>query len=161
MDAREIAELGEEWGVGRPHPRRLASVRLLLSDVFPHARKARYFYDCGDGWKHDVKIPEVIDSYGGELPASVPVPGDAPPEDVGDVGGFEHFLQAIGDSARSEYDDLAGWGWSQFYEPSDLTSVSRRMRAWKTDELVRAWNERYECRCAGGLADPSTLSDSF
>lgn len=161
MDAREIAELGEEWGVGRPRPRRLASVRLLLSDVFPHARKARYFYDCGDGWKHDVKIPEVIDSYGGELPASVPVPGDAPPEDVGDVGGFEHFLQAIGDSARSEYDDLAGWGWSQFYEPSDLTSVSRRMRAWKTDELVRARNERYECRCAGGLADPSTLSDSF
>ena len=143
MDEREIAELEEEWGASGPRPQRVDSARLLLSDVFPRMRKARYFYDYGDGWEHDVRLLEVIDSYDGELPACVAGAGDAPPEDVGGVGGFEHFLHAIGDPAHSEYDDLAGWGWSQFYEPFDLTSVNRRMRAWKTGELVRAWDERH------------------
>lgn len=145
MDAHEIADLEEEWGASRPHPRRIDSARLLLSDVFPRTRKARYFYDYGDGWEHDVRLLEVIDSYGGELPACVAGAGDAPPEDVGGVGGFGRFLQIIGDPAHPEHDDLAGWGWSQFYEPFDLDAVNRRMRAWKTDELVRAWDERHGC----------------
>ena len=141
MDAREIAEIEDEWGASRPHLRRVDSARLRLSDVFPRTRKARYFYDYGDGWEHDIKLVEVIDSYDGELPACVAGAGDAPPEDVGGIGGFERFLRAIGDPAHPEHDELTGWGWSQFYEPFDLDAVNRRMRAWKTDELALAWDE--------------------
>lgn len=143
MDAREIAEFEEEWGASGSHPRRINSAQLLLSDVFPRTRKARYLYDYGDGWEHDIRLVEVIDSYDGELPACTAGVGDAPPEDVGGVGGFEHFLRAVGDSAHPEHDDLVGWGWGQFYEPFGLDAVNRRVRAWKTDELAHAWYERH------------------
>ncbi len=142
MNAREIAEFEEEWGAGGSRPRRVDSASLLLSDVFPRTRKARYFYDYGDGWEHDIRFVEAIDSYDGELPACTAGAGDAPPEDVGGIGGFEHFLRAIGDPGHPEHEELAGWGWGQFYEPFDLDAVNRRMRAWKTDELDRAWDER-------------------
>lgn len=82
MNAREIAEFEEEWGAGGSRPRRVDSARLLLSDVFPRTRKARYFYDYGDGWEHDIRLVEAIDSYDGELPACTAGAGDAPPEDV-------------------------------------------------------------------------------
>lgn len=143
MNAREIAEFEGEWGAGDSQPRRIDSARLLLSDVFPRTRKARYFYDYGDGWEHDIRLVEVIDSYDGELPVCTAGAGDAPPEDVGGIGGFEHFLRAIGDPGHPEHEELAGWGWGQFYEPFDLDAVNHRMRAWKTDELDRAWDERH------------------
>ena len=86
MNAREIAEFEGEWGAGDSQPRRIDSARLLLSDVFPRTRKARYFYDYGDGWEHDIRLVEVIDSYDGELPVCTAGAGDAPPEDVGGIG---------------------------------------------------------------------------
>ena len=72
MNAREIAEFEGEWGVVDSRPRRIDSERLLLSDVFLRTRKARYFYDYGDGWEHDIRLVEAIDPYDGDVPRARP-----------------------------------------------------------------------------------------
>ena len=33
--------------------------------------------------------------------------GDAPPEDVGSIPGFDRFLRIIGDTSGPEHDDMA------------------------------------------------------
>ena len=141
MDAFEIEE-SERWDTAPPRVRRIDSAELRLDEVFPRTRTARYDYDYGDGWEHDIKFVEAIDGYVGELPVCTAGAGDAPPEDVGGVGGFEDFLRVTEDPSDPEHDEMVGWGWGQFYEPFDLRSVNRRMRMWKTDELVREWEER-------------------
>lgn len=41
----------------------------------------------------------------------------------------------------SEHEFLQGWGWGQFFEPFSLDAVNRRMRAWRTGELLEEWDE--------------------
>lgn len=129
--------------VGEVLPEMRAAETLSLSDIFPRCRTAVYEYDYGDGWEHDVTFVEVIRDYRGELPVCTAGEGDAPPEDVGGPGGFEKFLRAIADPDDPEHEFLQGWGWGQFFEPFSLDAVNRRMRAWRTGELLEEWNERH------------------
>lgn len=48
--------------------------------------------------EQDVKLPRCIE---GER--------HRPPEDVGGIGGYENFLEAINDPHHPEYDDMLVW----------------------------------------------------
>ncbi len=61
-------------------------------DVFPKVRTARYYYDYGDDWIHDIKLLRTYRSVHVADPQLWDGAGDAPPEDVGGVYGFERFL---------------------------------------------------------------------
>lgn len=68
---------------------------LRLGEVFPRTRKVLSSYDYGDGWDHTIKYVGKVDDYDGSLPICTDGEGDAPPEDVGSLPGFEHFLEVI------------------------------------------------------------------
>lgn len=141
MDAEQIRSF-EEDPFGSPGVPLLDSAEVLLSDVFPRTRTARYDYDYGDGWEHKVTLVEKIDRYQGAWPVCTAGAGDAPPEDVGGPGGFRHFLEVLADPDDPDHEDMKAWGWSQFYEPFSLDAVNERIRAWGTGELLEAWDER-------------------
>lgn len=104
--------------------------RVLLGEVLRRA-KARmvYEYDFGDGWRHDV----VLEHIGpGEADVSYPrvVAGEraCPPEDVGGIGGYYGFLEALADTADPRHEDMLEWC-GEAFDPGafDIDEVNRRL----------------------------------
>lgn len=54
--------------------------------------------------------------------------GSCSPEDVGGEGGYEDFLEVIGDPKNPEHEDMLEWGEEQEYCSFDLTEVNHRLR---------------------------------
>ncbi len=85
--------------------------RFRLRDVL-HRPKDRmvYEYDFGDGWEHDIVL-EAIGEADGET-ASVRVlggKGACPPEDVGGIGGYYRFLEAIQNPKHPDHGEMLEW----------------------------------------------------
>lgn len=125
-------------------PRRkiIDEATVYLGEVFLRTRTASYSYDYGDGWEHRITLVETLKEHKMEAPVCVAGEGDAPPEDVGSIRGFEYFLEAIGNKSHPDHNNMVAWGHAQFYEPFSLDAVNRRMEAWKTGELFEEWDER-------------------
>lgn len=120
-----------------------AAVRL--GDVFPRTRTARYEYDYGDGWEHKVKVVKTTTNSSLTAPQLIDGEGDAPPEDVGGIGGLAEFLSIIADKDHPEHDDMASWAEYQMAYPFDL--------AEKQQELMESWDSDRE-RWLKAIANP-------
>lgn len=70
-----------------------------------------YLYDFGDHWQHTVKVekllkPNEINTW----PTCLAGQNACPPEDVGGIGGYMEFLEAVRDPTHDEH--IAMWRWS-------------------------------------------------
>jgi hypothetical protein len=89
-----------------------------------------YEYDFGDGWRHALVLEQILPvdpdrSY----PLCVAGARARPPEDVGGVGGYANFLEAIADPKHAEHDDLLTWAGSVFDpEGCDVNMINRRLQ---------------------------------
>jgi len=69
-----------------------------------------YEYDFGDGWTHEVVVEPFLPAESSvHYPRCLSGRRQCPPEDVGGVGGYAHFLQAIQDEAHPEHDEYLAW----------------------------------------------------
>ena len=119
----------------------LAEAReVLLGDVFPRSRTARYSYDYGDGWEHKIKLVKTLRNADVTAPQLMAGEGDAPPEDVGGPVGFEHFLVTISDPFNEERLDALKWGEAQGYAPFDLEKKQEELADSFEDDR-REWLE--------------------
>jgi len=118
----------------------LSAAELLLSDVFPKTRTAKYTYDYGDDWELKIKLLETLDDYDSSEPTCVDGFGDAPPDDVGGEYGFIDFLEAIGDKKHPEHDEMVEWGESQEFFKYSLKTVNMKLEAWRSHRMY--WDER-------------------
>ena len=71
---------------------------------------ARYTYDFGDGWEHEVVL-EVILPLNSAIRYPVCIAGEraCPPEDCGGVPGFEEMLATLKHGKASEKKELNQW----------------------------------------------------
>jgi len=99
-----------------------------LVKYLPKHKQIGYVYDMGDDWIHYIELEKVIDDYDKNYPTCVDGKGDCPPEDVGGEGGYEEFLEAIGDPKNPEYENMFEWGESQQYRKFDIKDVNRRLK---------------------------------
>jgi hypothetical protein len=97
-----------------------------------------YEYDFGDSWEHDVILeaitqPEVAIQY----PICFAGARACPPEDVGGLSGYDHYLKAIADPQHEEHQEMIDWR-GEGFDPvafnlaavnSRLHQRSRRLRA--------------------------------
>ena len=71
---------------------------------------ARYEYDFGDGWEHDLTLgairPREPDQ---KYPRCVDGARACPPEDCGGVGGYEDLLTVIRTPTHEEYESTLQW----------------------------------------------------
>lgn len=74
-----------------------------------------YLYDFGDHWVHDIEV-EGAENVSRTLKKAVCLDGarSRPPEDVGGVSGFEHFLEVMSNPRDDEYVDMVTWHGERF-----------------------------------------------
>ncbi len=80
-----------------------------LAEFFPWCKAMRYTYDMGDNWKHEIQLVRVIDEYDKNSPYLLEASGQAPPEDVGGVGGFVNFREIMLNPNHPEYKETKEW----------------------------------------------------
>ena len=69
-----------------------------------------YDYDFGDSWEHKVVLEEVVPrSSSARYQLVLAGRGACPPEDVGGLPGYYHFLKVIKDPRHPEHADMVEW----------------------------------------------------
>lgn len=83
---------------------------------------ARYDYDFGDGWSHEVRLEAIEPRQKGTgYPRCTAGERACPPEDCGGPAGYQRLLEALADPRDEEQEDLIDWlkGCSNDYYPYD------------------------------------------
>lgn len=130
FDAGGASGFGGTSVKGPSRPQEAEAVEVLLYELFPSVKRATYCYDYGDGWEHDIRVVETIEDYAGPYPCCTDGSGDAPPEDVGGVVGFERFKKLLAGPDTPERTEMLEWADDQGFQPFDLESVNARIRRW-------------------------------
>ncbi len=91
----------------------LDSTRTLISEVLPADRAPiafEYHYDFGDGWVHDVQFEgSPAPQPGMAYPQCLEGERACPPEDVGGIGGYAEYLEAIADPSHERNQEMLDW----------------------------------------------------
>lgn len=119
----------DEWPEDKPL---LPDGEHTLAEVL--GTEVRHFvheYDFGDGWEHDVSIQaiEYLDEQRNGWPMCLAGGNACPPEDVGGLGGYADFLEAITDPSHDEH--IAMWRWNGGpFDPEgfDINAANREIR---------------------------------
>ena len=77
--------------------------------------KLIYTYDFGDDWEHGVLLEKIFPfEHGVILPTCIKGKRACPPEDVGGVGGYTMFLEAVSDPLHPDYAEMRDWAGGDF-----------------------------------------------
>jgi hypothetical protein len=92
-----------------------------------------YLYDFGDHWQHTVAVEQLMSPN--ELntrPTCLDGQNACPPEDVGGVGGYIEFLEAIRDPTHEEHVAMWEWGGGPFdstgFDRNAVNAALRKLR---------------------------------
>lgn len=115
---------GEDWG-DPPLDER----RAKLDKVGPKGTSFMYRYDLGDNWEHRIEVEDVVPlDPAATYPRCIAGGRSRPPEDVGGVGGYEEFLEAIADPRHDDHDHFLGWAGGSFDpEAFDVVDINARL----------------------------------
>src|SRR5580693_1788382 len=91
-----------------------------------------YVYDFGDNWQHEVLLEKII-PVNEIVKTPICIGGErrCPPEDVGGVGGYEEFLEALLDPGHEDYERFVLWCGGHFideFDPAPANEKLQRMR---------------------------------
>ena len=103
----------------------LSGSKIKIKKYLPSNPKMRYIYDFGDDWEHELKFEgEYPQLESIEYPLCLAGKRACPPEDIGGVSGYEHFLEAINNPNHEEHQELLDWVGGYFNaEDFDPTQV--------------------------------------
>ncbi|MDQ2841763.1 MAG: plasmid pRiA4b ORF-3 family protein [Acidobacteriota bacterium] len=88
-----------------------------------------YIYDFGDNWRHDILIEAILPvTPRKRYPVCMDGARTAPPEDVGGIGGYERYLEALFDPTHEEHRNMLEWRGRFDPEYFPITSVNRKLR---------------------------------
>ena len=130
----------EYYGTPEEHERGSQTTRderkYTLRDVVP--REGSHFvydYDFGDYWQHVIVVEKTLARKKGVLyPVCLAGSRACPPEDVGGIGRYHEFLDAIANAAHPEHDDLAEWIGDNFDpEAFDVNEINQKLHNLKSD----------------------------
>jgi hypothetical protein len=90
--------------------------------------RLRYEYDFGDSWLHQVILEkEMLSEPGVSYPRCIAGARACPPEDVGGVHGFVHFVEAITNPKHKEHREMMEWHGPFDPEHFDAEQATQRM----------------------------------
>ncbi len=97
--------------------------RVRLKEVISREKmKFHYVYDFGDDWDHEILVEKILPpdpEKERELPVCLKGKRACPPEDVGGMGGYYYFLEAIQDPEHPEHEILSEWIKAAEYFPGE------------------------------------------
>ena len=72
--------------------------------------RLRYEYDFGDGWEHNVILEALLPpGNDGRYPIVEAGRRACPPEDVGGIHGYAHFLEVLANPKHPEHREMLEW----------------------------------------------------
>lgn len=107
-------------------PQPIDARKTRLSNIVQEtgAKTSHYLYDFGDSWDHVIKLETWFDNTSTDgLPFLLDAAGRCPPEDVGGAPGYAEYLDAIGDPAHPEHEQMRLWGLSGAERASGETAI--------------------------------------
>ena len=94
-------------------------------------KKARYVYDFGDDWKHDIVLEKILEKdQNKKYPQCVAGERACPPEDCGGVWGYENLLKIIADPTHKDYEEMKEWCGAFTPEAFDLSSIDLPLKQY-------------------------------
>ncbi|MBX9667314.1 MAG: plasmid pRiA4b ORF-3 family protein [Candidatus Obscuribacterales bacterium] len=88
----------------------------------------KYVYDFGDGWMHEAVLESVLEADGDGFVLCLGGRRACPPEDVGGVPGYMHFLNVVEDPEHEQRDEMLAWAGGSFDADSfDIRGVNLRL----------------------------------
>lgn len=77
--------------------------------------EAEYLYDFGDGWRHEIKLEDILPREKGvKYPVCVAGERACPPEDCGGVHGYQDFLEIIMNPSHERHEEMLNWVGGKF-----------------------------------------------
>lgn len=108
------------------------SLDTKIETIVPEdGRRFRFFYhyDFGDGWRHEVLFEGCLRAAAGQrYPLCLEGEYACPPEDVGGVGRYEDYLEALADRDHPEHRSFLEWRGRFDPQAFDPTAATRAMR---------------------------------
>ncbi len=117
-----------------------------LSQLIHHeGQRFSYEYDFGDGWDHTLRVEKILPPQEGlSYPMCLKGKHACPPEDVGGVGGYAYFLEAIRDPGHPEHEEYLTWIGGDFdpeaFDLEEVNSRLRRMGRGRSSAALSAWS---------------------
>jgi Plasmid pRiA4b ORF-3-like protein len=107
----------------------------LHAVVPPEGSHFVYDYDFGDNWQHVLALEKTLAPRAGVVyPMCVAGACACPPEDVGGIGRYHNFLEALANPTHPEHDEFKDWIGGVFDpEAFDLTAINRKLHKLKSD----------------------------
>jgi len=126
---------------------------IPIAPYFPRPSvPARYEYDFGDGWEHDLTLEAIRPRQPGQkYPLCVGGARACPPEDCGGVGGYEHLLTVIRTPTHEEFESTLQWLGGRFdpekFDPArryELAFEKPSRRSHRARRITRPDNTRFQ-----------------
>ena len=104
--------------------------KVRLNEVLHHPKdRMAYEYDFGDSWEHELVLEKIVPRVPKvRYPVVTGGKRACPPEDVGGVWGYGHFLEAVSDSQHPDHEDMVEWS-GEGFDP-DAFDVGAANRAF-------------------------------
>ena len=102
--------------------------KVRLNEVLHHTKdRMAYEYDFGDSWEHELVLEKIVPRVPKvRYPVVTGGKRACPPEDVGGVWGYGHFLEAVSDSQHPDHEDMVEWSGEGFDpEAFDVGAANR------------------------------------
>jgi len=95
-----------EFGV-----QRVSESKTKLDEVLRNPNdRITYEYDFGDSWEHEIELEQILPrDHGARYPWILAGERACPPDDVGGIPGYYHFLEALADPKHPEHEDMVDW----------------------------------------------------
>lgn len=107
----------------------LSEAGVLLGKCLADCKSFTYVYDLGDDWQHLIQVEERVCPDQLLLkPICLAGEGACPPEDVGGVPGYQHFISVMQDQANPEYQDLSVWLGAKAFDPGFFNMKQANLR---------------------------------
>ncbi|GLY96778.1 plasmid pRiA4b ORF-3 family protein [Actinoplanes sp. NBRC 103695] len=71
--------------------------------------KARYLYDFGDNWEHEITVEKLLDRQAVQYPRCTGGRRAAPPDDCGGIWGYADLLDILADPTHPEHSERLEW----------------------------------------------------
>ncbi len=148
---KQLARLGKERA--ERERQRLSTVvrkptRLKIDNYLETHGEIHYTYDFGDNWEFLITLEGVVEDYHFGYPTLLDGAGDAPPEDVGGVPGFQEFLRVYNDPEDPEHEEMLEWAESQKFWPYDPEHVDQCLKHihYKKTEWDKLDHDNYQLK---------------
>lgn len=106
--------------------------KTKLSHILPPSGvkfRFTYIYDFGDYWDHDVVYEgSSAKESGQKYPRCVTGKMACPPEDIGNLGGYDDFLEALADPKHELHKQYSEWGTGFDPEAFDADETTKAMQ---------------------------------